>query len=269
MEHQDIINKITDKMKNKMIVTDDYKFTSILPDGYKLSDKVVIYYTGQWKIIQLKLFTSYPVIYDVFSEEDISYDISVIVCPITLRCTVLKGLFVFETYDNLRMILREKGTETLIPIDMGTKINSDHVLIKNRRSEIRITILRNAIRLFTDANFLSLNKDIKYDSVVNLDYYLSSSDIIGKEIDGLIHPKTLVYLIQYKSQEDEKEKISVLLGKDCSKISVTGYDIKASGLLNYLEKYKNKIINKEGYIIPMLWFMVKEIYNDYKVIYIT
>jgi hypothetical protein len=87
-------------------------------------------------------------------------------------------------------------------------------------------------------------------------------------MDGLIHPKTLIYVIQYKTYNTGEEKISLVLGKDAVKNDVTGYDIKKSGLYKYLSTHKQKIINRDGYLMPMLWYIAKSVYKTSRLVYI-
>ena len=95
------------------------------------------------------------------------------------------------------------------------------------------------------------------------------SSLVGINSDQhLVHPKTLVYVIQYKSAKSNEEKTSILLGRNMDKTTVTGYDIKKSGLLEYLGKHGHKIINKSGFVIPCLWYVAKNNYKYAKVIYI-
>lgn len=258
---------IIKSIKNKVLTVADYNYVAESPSSLKLRDKVTIYNTGdQWKIIPLSILLSYPVIYDKYTIEQESYDVTIVLCPITMRCVMFKGLFEFETYQDLRMILREKNTETHMPIDLGMKINNKYLIQANRRLEVMITTLRGALTLYPDPVFMSCSK--KMENILDTDYLTNDLDILGKKLDGLIHPKTLIYVIQYKTFNTGKDRISLVLGKDSTKNEVTGYDVKKSGLYKYLSTHKQKIIERDGYIMPMLWYVAKDVYETSRIVYI-
>jgi len=230
----------------------DYEFSNSV--NLKLSDHVVIYnINDQWKVIPLNLLLTYPIIHGKQTIDDELMDISIVLCPRTLRCVIFKGLYVFEKYDDNIMLL--KKNKEIISID-------SHII--DFRLSTNITTLKNALLIAPDAEYLISKK--KIDPIINLDYYHNNLDINGKKLDGLIHPKTLVYVIQYTSLGNNK--VSIVLGKDISKEDVSGYNFKTSGFYDYLEKYRSKIINREGYIMPMLWYMAKDIYYDAKIVYV-
>lgn len=267
MFNQSLLNE---KIKNKIITVSDYSFESDHDMTIKLSDQVVLYNSGDgWKIVPLLLAVSYPIIYDKYKFDDKIYDITIAACPLSLRATVFKGIFEFETYQNDIMILKESATTNLLPIDSGYKIDKKYVIENNKRSEVKITTLRNAIIMAPDAKYMILSKKLvkKIDPIVGTDYYSNMLDYTGKELNALIHPKTLVYVVQYKSFVDEDEKVTILLGKDSSKTEVTGFDFRKSKIMEYLSKHHTKIINREGYIIPCLWNVAKTCYADAKIVY--
>jgi len=260
-------DKIINNMQNKFINTTDYKYVSDHNLPLKLTDQIVLYNVGNsWKIIPLLLALSYPIIYDKYSINDDIYDVTIVVCPITLRSTLFKGIFEFETYQDFTMILKEKDGGSLIAIDLGYKMDKKYIVEQNRRSEIKIITLRNALTTTPDAQFMISSKIIN--PVINIYYYSNLKDINGNEMDCLVHPKTLVYIIQYKSYDETTEKLSIILGRDMNKFNVTGYDVKKSGLFEYLGKYRQKIINRGGYIMPMFWYLAKDIYKSAKVVYV-
>ena len=108
----------------------------------------------------------------------------------------------------------------------------------------------------------------KISPIIDLSYYTNYSLINNTTIEHLVHPKTLVYVIQYKSAKSNEEKTSILLGRDMNNANVTGYNIKKSALFEYLSKYWRKIINKNGFVMPCLWYIAKNDYKDAKVVYI-
>lgn len=266
-----ISEKYMTEIKEKTLSTDDFTFESDHDMSIKLSDQVILYNTGdQWKIIPLLIFLCFPIIYDKYSFEENIYDVTVVVCPISLMATVLIGTFEFETYHENTMILREVNTSDLIPIDSGYKIDEKYVIENNKRLEVKIMTLRSAIIMSPDPKYMILNKSKKeLTPIFDIDYYSNEFDYNKTEFNSLIHPKTLVYIIQYKSYTDEENKTSILLGKDVNKNTVTGYDFKKSQISEYLKKHNSKILNREGYILPCLWYIAKSTYPSAKLVYMN
>lgn len=264
-----VSNKIIEKMKNKTLDITDYIFTSGACDKLKLSDKVLLYNTGDlWKIIPLSLALSYPIIHDKYAMDEIEHDVTIAICPVTLRATMFSGLFEFETYEHYRMVLKEMNNasdpDILMPIDIGLKIDKKYMIQTNKRTEVKIATLRSIIGLAPDALFMSSDKKINY--VISADYYSDLLDTSGNTLEGLIHPKTLIYIMHYKSHKTDEDKISLILGKDISQHDITGYDARKSKIFDYLEKQQKKTINREGFIMPMLWYLAKDIYKTSKVV---
>jgi len=235
-----------------------------------LSDKVLVYCVADvWKIVAFNISISYPIIYDKFIDNDKSYDMTIVLCPITLQSVILKGKFKFKTYEKLTMIL-EDDEGSMLPIDMGYKIDKKYIIRTNKRTDIKIMTLKTAITGYAmDCLYVKTNPDIVCDPVINISYYSNNLDYLNKNLeDALIHPKTLAYVIYFKSHE-MKDKISIVLGKDTDKYIISGYDFKKSKIMHYLYKYQKKIINKYGFVMQMLWCCAKELYPEAKIIYIS
>lgn len=263
-----IINQLSEQLNDKKLEFDDYTFETNHDMTIKLTDQVILYNDGNtWNIVPLLIFLSYPIIYSKYEIENNIYDITLIVCPVTLISTILKGIFTFETYQDNIMILRENDTNDLIQIISGN--NEKHQMENNKRIEIKIMTLRNSIMFAPDPKYMILNKKKELKPIINLNYYSNGLDLNNNELSYLIHPKTLVYIIQYKSYTDEENKITIILGKDSNKSTVTGYDLKKSKIFNYLKKQHAKILNREGYTLPCLWYIAKTLYPIAKIIYVN
>ena len=262
----DIINLI----KDKYIDITEYDYEQNHKTKIKLSDQIVIYNIGnQWKVIPLLLLLSYPIIYDEYIENDIPKIVTVALCPITLKSSVFMGKYKFQSYYESVMILEEIGTDKIIPITSGITINDKLIVNTNKRFEIKIMTLKNAIMIAPDMVFIQTNKKIQ--PIIDLKYYNNKKSIEYNKLDDLdllFHPKTLTYVIQYKSYKTGEDKTSILIGNDASKDEVGGYDLKKSKLFEYLNKYKQKLLNREGYIYPCLWYIAKDEYDGAKVIYV-
>jgi hypothetical protein len=256
-------------IKNRILHKSNYTFTNYEQYDLKLGDNVVLYNSGTvWKIVPLFICLSYPIIYDTYVNDEEKYDVSIIVCPVTLRAVMFKGKFELEFYQNYTMILREG--DDIIPIDFNNKINDKMVISDNKRIEIKIMTLKNSITMVQDAVFIKLKKKKTEKQIFDKSYYYNDKDINNNNIDiGSIHPKTLVYIVKYSSNTSEEDKYVILLGNDAVKNDVTGYNIANSKLNDYMAKFRTKIINKNGYIMPMLWYYAKEEYKKNKLVYMT
>lgn len=246
----------------------NYTFESYDHNNTNLEDNVILYNCGNsWKVIPLNLMLSYPIIYDTYLYDDEKYDITIVVCPITLRCVMFKGIFEFYDYENLSMFLTDKDEKEYLPIDLNKKIDKNFVIEENKRIEVKIMTLKNAILYANDIFFIKTKEKINF--IINEDYYNDSKDIYGNEMKyNSVHPKTLVYIVNFESQTNKNKKIAVLIGNDYSKNKVSGYDVIKSKLNDHLMKYRSKIIKKDGYIMPILWYIAKELYEKEKLVYL-
>jgi hypothetical protein len=262
-----IEDKIQKKIRKRVLKDKYYSFHSMEQYDLKLDDNIVLYNNGnQWKIIPLLISLTYPIIYDTYSYEDDKYDVSIVICPITLQSVMFKGKFKFDRYEKYKMILTEDND--VMPIDLNYKINDKFVIQENKRIEVKILTLRNAIISAPDAAFMKCDKPLK--SIINLKYYSNHKDIYGELLPPAnIHPKTLVYVVRYGISKTQEDKYVILLGNDSNKKTPTGYDIKKSKLTDHLIKYRSKIINKDGYIMPILWYTAKETYESADIEYLS
>ena len=251
-----------DELFKKTLETSDYEYTQNHILSIKLSDQVILFnIDDMWKVIPLIVSLSYPIIYDNINKDDVS----VVVCPQSLRCSVFKAKYKFNNYHDNIMILKNIDTNELEPIIQKINVGSKTLFNNSKRYEIKIMTLKNALMLVPDLLILQTNKSIK--PILNIKYYSNKYDIDNNKLKSTIHPKTLVYVIKYKSMKSAKNKKIILFGSDVSKNTVSGYDLHKSGIMNYLEKYKYKILENSGYIYPILWFtqMSK---TDFTTIYI-
>lgn len=258
------MEKIKEKIKNNTI--EKYTFENYDHNNLNLSDNVILYNSGNvWKIIPLDLMLSYPIIHDEYLYENEKYDITIVVCPITLRSVMFKGKFEFYDYEDYRMIL--KDGDKYLPIDLNKKISEKFVIEENKRIEVKIMTLRNAIIYVNDIFFIKTKEKINF--IINREYYDNIKDIFGNDIIySNVHPKTLVYVAEFESQTEKKEKFVILLGNDYLADKITGYDVIKSKLNDHLLKYRSKIIKKDGYIMTMLWYIAKDLYKNYKLVYL-
>ena len=110
-------------------------------------------------------------------------------------------------------------------------------------------------------------KDAKIKNNYKYNYYNNDLDINDEKINiEKYHPKTLVYIIQYTTIKTENIKNILVIGKDANKHTITGYDIKLSGLNEYLYKKEKKMEDKKGYTLPILYYYSNKIYTFSKII---
>lgn len=249
-------------IKNRVLNPANYTYKPITPMDLVLKDKMICYYDGTiYKIIPLKTMLSYPIIHDKYNEDGKLIDISIIVCPFTLASMVLDDLcYPTEYVYSSCLVIKKKSLE--FPI-----INA-HDYIKHRH-QISIKILRNVFTEYPNCNYLVLNDELPK-SLLPLSYYENSS-ILYSHLDPptQFHPKTLVYIIQYKSSRDDSIKNTVIVGKDANDKEISGYNIFKSGLNAYLKEHENSIIKKMGFTIPVLWFAWKSFYPNARIVFLT
>jgi hypothetical protein len=260
-------------MKNiEFKILSEYEINSIPPKSISLNNKVLCFNNlNEWIIIELEQFLKTPIIWTKIYQDNKALDASIVVCPRTLRSSVFEGKLKFSQYDDERLIL-EKEDKTLVPIDLNISIDINSELEPNKRYQIYIQTLRNALVDYYDIKYLHpINKKSdKY--IINKNYLSNTLNDFDEEIDEefdyhklTYHPKTLVHIIQYTSKSGER-KISIIIGKDSNNIDIKGYDNKKSGYDDYLLKFSDDIIKKECFIMPILYYKAMQIYKYAKII---
>ena len=254
-------NEILDIMKKQILHTNDY---NILPidDKINLYDNIVLYTIGndKFRIVELNIFLAYPIIYDKHANEDIVEDITIVVCPISLRTSMLKGKFKINSYSDTKLIL-EDNEDNIIPIDKNHKIDSKFIIEVNKRYDVKIMTLKDAIMYAPDATYIQPNNDKLIKSILEESYYEDIYDINKNKIKSKYHPKTLVYLIQF-----HEKKNTLILGRDIKKNKISGYNLDKSGLTEYLNKRNDKIIDKNGFLMPILLYVAEKEYSNLNII---
>jgi hypothetical protein len=246
-------------------ILDKFDINNEPPSKIKLSKPVVCFNNlNEWIIIELQVFMKTPIVWTNIYSEDKIVEVSIIVCPRTLRCAVFEGHFKAKFYKDDRLIL-ENEEKSLIPIDLNIAIDNEYNLELNKRYQLYIQTLKNALIDYYDIKYLHPKNKIK-NYIIRKKYLNDNLDVFNNIIqDNKFHPKTLVHLIQYNSK-DNKKKITIIIGKDSDLLEINGYDNKKSGFDGYILKYEDDIIKKESFIIPMLYYKAIEIYKNAKII---
>jgi hypothetical protein len=237
------------------------------PKDLALSDPVLCFNnSNEWIIIEIDLLLKTPIIWTKIYTENKAKDVSIVLCPRTLRASVFDGKLKSLKYDDETLIL-EKEDKSLIPIDLNVSIDTESNLEINKRYQVSIQTLRNSLVDYYDIKYLHPNKKTsKY--IINKNYLKNRLDEYDQEIimdtEHLsYHPKTLVHIIQYLSDKGTR-KITLLIGNDSTNIESLGYDNKKSGYDSYILNYENKIIEKDSFIMPILYYKALKIYPNSK-----
>jgi hypothetical protein len=256
--------------KKRILEQTNYIFSQEFPK-IKLMDPVVSYYNGiNWKIIPLDILLSYPVIHDkytrVIDENQHVIDITLVLCPFTLATCAFEGKFYPTEYVHNSSLVIKNDLNDHVSI-ISSEIIDGNKERTFKRFEAEIFLFRNAISDHPDALYLK-TIGAPLDTILPGKYYTDNSLIFEPSYLPKFHPKTLVYLLQYKSSKTGNYKYTVIVGKNASKKEISGYNNHDAGYYKYITESQNKITEKNGFIIPMLWFAWKLFFPNAKVIHL-
>ena len=262
-------------IKSRVLTKDSYKVVS--KNSYKyfnISDRVACFFDGKhWNAIKLSDMLAYPLLYFDFwvQKENTTYVNTLLVCPITMRSMIYKGrikiidivndnlkLYNTDTNDTFMMDTPYTGnTNTLVESGKKKRIAS-HV----KRFEVKMTTLKDAYIYLIDMVYIVPKSSLCNPPIFKNKYYSNRLTYDNKEIATAIHPKTIVYVIQYYSFDHKRYIYTIIIGKDASKDEVSGYGYKGNGLFEYIDRHKEDYLKKRAYIYPVFWFMVEKLYPD-------
>jgi hypothetical protein len=246
-------------------ILEDYIINTEPIKNLALSDSVLCFNnSNEWIVIQLEQFLKTPVIWTKYYSDKKALDISIVVCPRTLRACIFEGKLKPKYYKNDDLFL-ENEEKSIIPIDINISIDLNSEIEINKRYHISIQTLRNSLVDYYDIKFLHPTKNYKY--IINKNYLINRLDELDQDIisssDIDIHPKTLIHIIQYVNNKGER-KNTLIIGSNSSNIENLGYDNKKSGFDKYLLDFNKEIIEKDSFIIPILYYKAIKIYNRAK-----
>ncbi len=262
------------------------KFSSKLPPDIPLTDPIAIYNNGlTWTVIPIKVLQSYPIVHDNYYESIKTKDGKNVISPISITFCPFSGAAVsyFGTYtlyhkmSDCNIILKTKDNKLIRQIDgciydktLRRAVPAEYV----RKHEVRIMDFKTALVNYPDFQFLTnVPKTKTNEPFVPRNYMLTNElacSFPDKSYDiekllQLYHPKTYVYGIEYKSQnsvfseegQGQKEakdyKYSVIVSKDSGPDKPNSLNLKENGINKYFDTVFNKIKEKGGVIIPVLW----------------
>ena len=237
---------------DRILYKKDYQFVSEVPSDLSLSDNVICYTDGiDIKIVPLDIMKKYPILYDMYNNKN---PISIIVCPFTLSSCIFEGHLNLTNHVENSSIVLEFNSEKFNIVNGSPTV---------KRYQVQIKTLRNAFTDHIHAKYFRPKKTNinKISNIVNDTYY--SQNNLNSHV---FHDKTLVYLILYESSQTHNTKCTVIVGSNASKNHPTGYNIHESKVAEYLENNEEKIHEKLGFIMPILWFAYKPFFNDAKII---
>ncbi|AYV84090.1 MAG: hypothetical protein Hyperionvirus17_10 [Hyperionvirus sp.] len=254
----------------RILPFENYKYNRNPPSTIGLFDKMVCYFDGfNRKVVPLKIALAYPIIYDVFMapDSDVTFDLSIGVCPFTLAAGVFEGKYKVSDRVDRSCLVISNGSNTF-PIIQGAVVDGKSGK-SLKKYEVDIKLLRNVFTEFPDCKYLVPIGGELEKPVLGEDYYVGDEVLFRFERPPEnVHLKTLVYLIEYESSKEEQKKSTVVVGRDASPTEVTGYNVVLSGTYDYLVNSEHKLKQKFGFVTPVLWFAWKSFYPDAKLIFI-
>ena len=276
-----VIDDGTEKPKKKLKSSEGFAVeneTDRIFSNFKLHDRVVAFYDGrEWNVISLDFMLRHPIlIYRHWSDKDqIYYDNSLLVCPLTLRSMIYKGrISIVDIKYNYELVIKNEDTQDIFPIsnpytghkDEGGKEKKIKSQVK--RHEVKILEHRDIFAFDSDPQYLTIETE-EVEPIIDLKYYENRLGVRGEDSNTIFHPKTLVYVVQYYSETDGGYRHLVLISPNISKEEITGYKYRKSRFWSYSEQNKDKLIEKRAFTYPMLWHTIEKVklYNyDTKVI---
>jgi hypothetical protein len=272
-------NDVKESLKNRVLRYPSFSTQTKLRNFISLQDNIFLYNDGRiWKIIPLSVAQKFPIIHDHYFEKindqnqvGRTFAMTISICPFTLFATALFGEFIpIDKVYNNNIVLTNKNNEDqiLVPIinnlySKETGTISDEL---TRKLEVRFMTLKNAITKYPDCEFI--DQEISHPNSLVDSHYLKNDQIIypAKNFSDKYHPKTIIYVIEYKSKKTGEYKYSLLVSKDVKKIKANKADIDINGFEIYLDHMGNKIREKGGLIYPCFWFAWDGLFPQSKLI---
>lgn len=252
---------------NNILDKKDYIITNNVPD-IELNEQVVAFNDGiNWHAVSLKLMHMYPIIHISFNDSKINVVIpmSLLLCPYTCFTAVFESTL---SYKNNSVTQDENGFIEIVDENnnevnlLDGSVTIDGTSENVKRFEVNLMTLRDMVTLYANIKFVVPIKNNKHpEPVVDLSY-------LKEKLDGeyVIHPKTLIYIIEYKSTKSEGYKQTILVGSGTSYDNSSGFNINKNGVTKYMTTNDTKIRQKSGFIYPIFWFVAKKMFPDANVI---
>lgn len=247
---------------NNILTDANYTVLHELPKEYKLTTSVLSYFTGnEWRCISIIPMLKHLILHDQYidSSSNRKHDISVILCPITMMSCVVDGKFYPKKLDKMLICENDKKEE----------FNFFSSNFKKR--EIEIKKIRNLFVDHPDLKYIMSNNQ-KTKFIISKSYYKNNlnfnntdySDKLKKKF--IVHPKSLVYLLEYIESTTNKKKYTIILGKSLNKNLPKGYNGESSGINKYIQIHNNELRYKNGFIFQILFVSAISMFPHSKLI---
>jgi hypothetical protein len=259
-----------DLITSSVLNQDSYEIIS--KESYKhfnINDRIVCFFDGKhWNTVLLDDMLAHPLLYFDFwlERENVSYVNTLLVCPITMRAMIYKGrIKIIDIVDDNLKLYNTDTDDTFImdmPYTGHVYKNGKPKRIKShiKRYDVKMTTLKDAYSFLIDMLYIVPKKSFKHRPILGDHYYQNRLTYDKKEISTAIHPKTIVYVIQYYSFSMNRYVYTIIVGKDSNKNNVTGYGYKTSGIFDHISRHKEEYLKKRAYIYPVFWFIVEKMY---------
>lgn len=236
-----------------------------------LPDIVYVYNDGRdWKVIPKFFATKYPIIQDKLYEGNKLLDMTILCCPFSSFLIGYPGNYKSngKIYGN-NIILENENHNYLIPILNQTySINNELIGTPAIKYEVKVMTLRNALSKYPDCKFIDISHlDLDVEPLVGPDYHESVDfkyDI--KKYNNKYHPKSIIYIIEYMSKQQDEYKYSVITSNDINRDKPNSSDIMHNGIEKYFDDMLPKIRDKVGIIIPCYWAVWDTLGISYKLV---
>jgi hypothetical protein len=258
-------DEMINKLKKRRLTSDDYKMGKV-PIKYKIHDTFIV-----WKIedrtylIKHRYMKQYPILYKEEDIDGVKTMTSLVHNPITLSTVVYQGRIEIldvdkDTGEYILSINKHKFCTGMLHATINGKDKIDLKL-----HECKIMTLRNVYTLEPDPIYVNITeKHTK--QIMDKQYYRNTIDFNGNAIyGGKYHPKTLVYIIKYKSHSG-KFKTTILVGNRATMVKNTGIYYHRQNFSEYISVYFDKLQKKSSFMFPMYWYIVKKIYKNHHVV---
>ena len=262
-----------EQIKSRVLTQKNYKI--ILKNSHKhfnINDRVVCFFDGKrWNTVKLNVMLAYPLLYFDFwvEKENTTYVNTLLVCPITMRSMIYKGrIKIIDVVDDNLKLYNTDTNDTFMMDSPYTGNNVENIGTKKRivshikRFKVKMTTLKSAYNYLMDMVYIVPKSSLMQPPIFKIKYYDNRLTYDKKEIKTAIHPKTIVYVVQYYSFSQKQYIYTIIIGKDASKDEVSGYNYKYSGIFEYIDRYKEEYLKKRAYIYPVFWFMVEKLYPN-------
>lgn len=282
MSSETFVQRMNDRVLYHESEKASYKYgiidENMMYKHYNFSDKVLVFFNGsKWMIVKFEIMQKCPIlVYEHWSEKHNEYYTnSLVMCPITLRTMIYKGVISIDSIKDLELILHNNNTNDTFPMsnpytgDTDKDGNHKAIKLQVKRYDVKITTLKDVFGFAHDAQYIvPKNKVNKLDIIVDDEYYKDTNDVYGNTIKThkskhhKLHPKSLVYIIQYYSKSKRKYKRLMLVSDKANNKKITGYTYTKYGVKKYMEDNQDIIVDKRGFVYPMLAYTVKALYKD-------